>query len=87
VAKKAIDESLRKVLSGRGNLSFRELEVLLRRLGFSLDRVRGSHRIYSHPKLVRPFPVQPAGGDAKRYQVRELRDIIVRHRLQIGKDE
>ena len=78
---------LDQVMSGRGVPSFSDFESLLLALGFRMDRQSGSHRIYSHPRLVRPFPVQPAGRDAKRYQVRELRDIIVRHRLQIGIDE
>jgi hypothetical protein len=34
----------------------------------------------------RPFSVQPDGKDAKRYQIRQLRDIIVNHRLTLGSD-
>jgi hypothetical protein len=30
--------------------------------------------------------VQPDGKDAKRYQIRQLRDIIVNHRLTLGSD-
>jgi predicted RNA binding protein YcfA (HicA-like mRNA interferase family) len=81
MSKKAIDQSLRKVLSGRGNLSFRELEALLRRLGFSLDRVRGSHHIYRHPKASRAVNIQPKGGEAKRYQLDQLRTIIIEFHL------
>ena len=64
------------VVSGRGTIAFRDLEHLLLRLGFRLDRTSGSHRIYLHPRVSRPLSIQPTGKDAKRYQVRQLRDII-----------
>jgi len=65
---------LDKVISGRGSISFRDFEALLIALGFELKRQKSSHRIYVHPRAPRPFPVQPDGGDAKRYQVKELRE-------------
>jgi hypothetical protein len=34
----------------------------------------------------RPFPVQSDGKDAKRYQIRQLRDIIAHHRLTLSPD-
>lgn len=64
-------------------VSFRDFERLLRAFGFVLDRTVGSHRQYVHPKLPRPFPVQPAGKDAKRYQIRELLELIEVHRLNM----
>ena len=74
------------VMGGRGTVSFRDLERLLLSLGFRLERISGSHHIYLHPAVGRPFPVQPDGKDAKRYQIRQLRDIIVNHRLTLGSD-
>ena len=32
-------------------------------------------------KLSRPFPVQPAGKDAKRYQLREFLELVEEHGL------
>jgi predicted RNA binding protein YcfA (HicA-like mRNA interferase family) len=64
------------VLRGGSSVAFRDLERLLLKLGFRLDRVSGSHRIYIHPKVSRPVSVQPDGKDAKRYQIRQIRDII-----------
>jgi predicted RNA binding protein YcfA (HicA-like mRNA interferase family) len=46
------------VLSGRGAINFRDFERLLTALGFQLNRTSGSHRIYLHPKVPRPFSVQ-----------------------------
>jgi predicted RNA binding protein YcfA (HicA-like mRNA interferase family) len=57
------------VVGGRGMVSFRDFEALLVGLGFRLKGQSGSHRIYLHPRVERPFPVQPDGKDAKRYQV------------------
>ena len=65
-----------RVIGGKGTIPFRDLERLLRKLGFALARTSGSHRIYIHPKVLRPFSVQPIGKDAKRYQIRQLCDII-----------
>jgi predicted RNA binding protein YcfA (HicA-like mRNA interferase family) len=55
-------------------IAFRDFERLLRAFGFELDRTEGSHRLYVHPNVPRPLPVQPAKGgkDAKPYQVRQF---------------
>lgn len=63
--------------------SFRAFERLLRAFGFVLDRTVGSHRQYVHPRVPRPFPVQPAGRDAKHYQVRQLLELIETYGLKL----
>jgi len=68
---------------GGGSISFRDFERLLRAFGFTLDRTVGSHRHYVHPLVRRPFPVQPSGNDAKRYQVREFLELVERYGLHI----
>lgn len=65
-------------------ISFRDFERLLRAFGFILDRMTGSHRQYVHPLVPRPFPVQPTGKDAKRYQVREFLELVEGYGLHIG---
>ena len=76
-------KTLELVLRAQGSVAFRDLERLVVRLGFRLDRVSGSHHIYMHPKVKRPLNIQPIGKDAKPYQVRQLRDIIVEFRLTV----
>jgi predicted RNA binding protein YcfA (HicA-like mRNA interferase family) len=76
-------KTLDQILEGRRTISFRDFEALLGALGFTLVRQRGSHRIYIHPKIDRSFPIQPAGHDAKHYQVRQLRDMIRKHGLSL----
>ena len=65
-------------------ISFRDFERLLAAFGFEHARTSGSHRIYVHPAIGRPFPVQPDGKDAKRYQVREFLELVEEHGLYIA---
>ncbi len=66
-------------------MKFHELERELRAYGFELKRISGSHRIYVHPRVPRPLSVQPAGNEAKRYQVRQFRAMIQEFGLTCGK--
>jgi predicted RNA binding protein YcfA (HicA-like mRNA interferase family) len=77
MAAKKRDPVLQAVLDARRPVDFRKLETLLKQLGFRRDRIRGSHRIYSHPKSARLLNLQPRGHEAKPYQLRQLRDIIL----------
>ena len=63
------------------NVAFGEFIQIVEMLGFRLDRVRGSHRIYLHPAVPRPFPVQPDRGKAKPYQVRQLLRLVEEYNL------
>jgi len=68
-----IDKLYARLLANpRATISFRDFEKLLKAFGFEHARTTGSHGQYAHPKLARPFPVQPTGKDAKLYQVREF---------------
>lgn len=64
-------------------ISFRDFERLLQATGFKHVRTSGSHRIYAHPAVPRPFPVQPDGKDAKRYQLREFLELVEQYGLYI----
>lgn len=59
-----------------GNIKFGDLLKLAEGFGFELSRVSGSHHILYHPGIFRIFSLQPAGCDAKPYQIRELMDIV-----------
>ena len=75
-------ELIRRLLEGRSdaNIRFGELRWLLLRLGFS-ERVRGSHHVFSRPGLPTRINLQRAGGQAKAYQVRQVRAMLWRNRL------
>jgi len=63
------------------NLSFSELCLLAESAGFEFRNQAGSHRIYKHPVCREMLNLQPEGGKAKLYQVRQLLRIIDRHGL------
>ena len=54
------------------NWSFSDFQLLLKHLGFSLSRIKGSHHIYTHPNMILPFPIQPIHGQAKSYQLKQI---------------
>ena len=52
-----------QVLESRNRtIPFRDFERLLKAFGFEHVRTKGSHRIWTHLALLRPFPVQPSEG-------------------------
>lgn len=67
------------------NIPFDELCGLLRRLSFR-ERIHGSHHIYSRQGVPEILNLQPKGAKAKPYQVKQVRQIIVKYRLG-GVDE
>ena len=82
------DKTLRKVLSGRNdaNLSFTDLCGLLKHLGFA-ERIRGDHHIFTREGLAEIINLQPKDGQAKPYQVRQVRKLIVEHGLADDPDD
>jgi len=85
-SKRSLAGTYQKVLSGQGTIAFRDFEALLEELGFAFKGQKGSHRIYFHPSVGRPFPVQPDGKEAKRYQVRQLRDMMRKYGIGFDPD-
>ena len=78
----------RTVLGGRADASIRfaELVRLLRRLGFD-ERIRGGHHLFAHEGLAEIINLQPRGGMAKPYQVKQVRDLITRYQLGVDADD
>ncbi|MBQ7665955.1 MAG: type II toxin-antitoxin system HicA family toxin [Synergistaceae bacterium] len=72
------------VMSGRkdNNITFDELQRLLDSLGFQ-HRIKGSHHIYWHKDIEEIINIQPDGNKAKAYQVKQVRNIILRYDLKI----
>jgi hypothetical protein len=67
-----------QILAGNsdGNISFAELRNMLLQLGFE-ERVRGSHHIFTRDNIPEILNLQPLGTKAKRYQVKQVRGILV----------
>ena len=77
------DNLLQRILSGRSdaNIRFDDRRGLLLGLGFA-ERVRGSHHIFRKEGVRERINLQRDGSHAKPYQVRQVRQSIVRHRLE-----
>jgi len=73
---------LAQVLGGAcdGNIAFHDLCQLLVRIGFE-ERIRGDHHIFSREGIVEIINLQPKGGRAKPYQVKQVRDLILKYKL------
>ncbi len=74
---------LEHILSGRSdaNVSFESLRKLLVFVGFD-ERIRGDHHIFSRDGIAEILNLQPlASGKAKPYQVKQVRNVIVRYKL------
>jgi len=67
------------------NIAFDDLCHLLRRLGFE-ERVRGSHRLFRKAGVEEKINLQRDGNKAKPYQVKQVRQVIVKYRLAGGSD-
>jgi hypothetical protein len=76
------EKVLLKVLRGTSdaNISFNDLCFLLRHLGFD-ERVKSSHHIFTRSGVQEILNLQPKGGKAKVYQVKQVRNIILRYKL------
>jgi hypothetical protein len=70
------------VLSGASdqNILFADLCWLLKRLQFE-ERIRGSHHIFTRADIAEIINIQPKGKQAKAYQVKQIRTIILKYKL------
>lgn len=77
-----VAKTLDRVLRGAAdaNIRFNDLRALLIHLDFS-ERVRGDHHIFTRDGVVEILNLQPRGGQAKPYQVKQVRGIIVSYGL------
>jgi len=80
------EKLLHKILSGTSdaNIQFDDLCNLLKNLGFEV-RVRSSHHIFRKEGVTEKINIQREGSEAKPYQVKQVRNIIVKYKLG-GKD-
>lgn len=79
---------MERVLRGNAdaNINFGDLRALLRHLGFA-ERVRGSHHIFTRDGVEEILNLQPRGSQAKAYQVKQVRGVIVAHGLAGEQEE
>ena len=73
------------IMSGKSdnNIRYADFQNLILSLGFVFKRQSGSHTMYYHEGIKERLNIQKDGAKAKGYQVRQLRDIIVRYNLEV----
>ncbi|MBR1554127.1 MAG: type II toxin-antitoxin system HicA family toxin [Oscillospiraceae bacterium] len=76
------EKTLIAVLNGTkdSNIAFGDLQKLLTALGFAV-RIKGDHFIYTKDGLEEIINLQPKGNKAKPYQVRQVRQIILKYKM------
>ena len=62
------------------NISFLDLVNLLQHFGFEM-RIKGSHHIFRKKDVEEKPNLQKDGNKAKSYQVKQVRNIILKYRL------
>ena len=77
---------LQKLLSGTKNVGFSEAVALAEAFGFKLDRLNGSHHIFIHEEIPELLNLQNVKGKAKRYQIKQLLQLVEAHNLQLGEE-
>jgi len=79
---------LERILSGRSdaNVRFSDLVQLLLRWGFD-ERIKGDHHILTRTDVEEILNLQPRGSMAKPYQVKQVRNVILKHRLGVDEHE
>jgi len=56
------------------------LRQLLNRLGFD-ERIHGGYHIYTKTEVTEIINLQPKGSKAKPYQVKQVRNLILKYKL------
>ena len=75
---KIIDRVLRG--TSDANINFADLCSLLNKLGFE-ERIKGSHHIFWKKNITEIINIQPKGSKAKPYQVKQVRNLILKYKL------
>ncbi|MEO8348648.1 MAG: type II toxin-antitoxin system HicA family toxin [Acidobacteriota bacterium] len=75
---------LERVLRGTSDadVPFAGICRLLRALGFE-ERIRGSHHIFAKNGVGEILNLQPRQGRAKPYQIRQIRQVILKYKLEV----
>jgi len=81
---KALDKILRG--ASDANIDFDDLCHILRTLEFD-ERIQGSHHIYTREGIEEILNLQPKGSKAKAYQVKQVRNLILKYKLGGDNDD
>ena len=66
------------------NIKFADFQKILDVLGFQC-RIKGDHFIYWKEGIDEIINIQPIGNKAKSYQVKQVRNIILKYQMEVRK--
>lgn len=64
------------------NIKFKDLQRVLDVMGFRC-RIKGDHFIYYKDGIDEIINIQPKGNKAKPYQVKQIRNLILKYQLEV----
>ena len=79
-----LEKLMYSIMSGTqdGNIKFSDLQKILNVLGFQC-RIKGDHFIYWKDGVDEIINIQPDGNKAKPYQVKQVRNMILKYGLEV----
>ena len=79
-----IEKLIQSIMCGTQDKSikFADLQKILELLGFQY-RIKGDHFIYWKEGINEIINIQPDGNTAKPYQVKQVRNIILKYQLEV----
>ncbi|MDC7286631.1 type II toxin-antitoxin system HicA family toxin [Blautia schinkii] len=79
-----IEKLIQLIMAGTNdrNIKFKDLQKILEVLGFQC-RIKGDHFIYWKEGIDEIINIQPAGNMAKPYQVKQIRNIILKYQMEV----
>ncbi len=79
-----LEKLMQSIMSGTQdrNIKFSDLQKILDVLGFQC-RIKGDHFIYWKDGIDEIINIQPDGNKAKPYQVKQVRNIVLKYDLEV----
>ena len=65
------------------NVPFETLCTLLKQLGFD-SHIKEDHHIFTKDGVEEIINLQPKNGKGKPYQIKQVRDVILKYHIRIG---
>lgn len=79
---------LEKALAGSRNIRFGDFVKLIEAFGFVLERITGSHHIFSHPDVPQTISAQPdKNNQAKAYQMKQFLKLVEKYELSLDEED
>jgi hypothetical protein len=78
------EKLLTNILRGTSDadIPFAGIRRLMEKLGFD-ERIRGDHHIFTRDDVEEILNLQPRGSKAKPYQVKQVRNVVLRYKLTL----